>query len=234
MINYVLLSNHISQEKPNARCARVVSNRSYTEADVAETIAQRNIGINKAEALAMMEAITEIEYEWLQAGYSVKLRMMHLHPTIPGLYEAGEYPHEATIRITPSKETRKIARQIKLNHVESALTIDVNYVYDQRSDTTNDKVSSGGIIRITGHNIKIEGVLPQIGVEFLSLENPKVTYRIPTTDFIVNRSSEIIAIAPQMTAGEKVQMRITTQFSHSSKPLKTPRSICCKQIFTIV
>jgi hypothetical protein len=41
---------------PNDRRARVVNVQSRSESDLAEAIAKRNIGISKAEALAMLEA----------------------------------------------------------------------------------------------------------------------------------------------------------------------------------
>jgi hypothetical protein len=54
MIDYVLEMNHLTKEKPNDRYARVVNIQSKTEADLAEAIARRNLGI-------MLEAAAEIE-----------------------------------------------------------------------------------------------------------------------------------------------------------------------------
>jgi hypothetical protein len=60
MIDYVLENNRW-KDKRNGRYARVVNVRSYAESDLAEAIAQMNFGISKAEALAMLEAVIEIQ-----------------------------------------------------------------------------------------------------------------------------------------------------------------------------
>jgi hypothetical protein len=112
MIDYVLENNALTKEKPNDRRARVVNQHSYTESDLADAIARRNMGISRPEALAMLEAASEIELEWLLSGSSINLRLAHFHPSIPGTYEEGEYPKEAAIRITPSKEVAEAANDI--------------------------------------------------------------------------------------------------------------------------
>jgi hypothetical protein len=234
MIDYVLEPNLLTKEKPNDRYARVVNVQSMTESDLAEAVAGRNIGISKAEALAMLEATSEIELEWLKAGHSVNLRLMHLHPAIPGNYEEGEYPKEALIRITPSKEVNEAAKKISLRHVEPVNPIRVEYVHDMKSNTTNDKITSGGSVKIRGHNLKIDGTLPSLGVEFFNVDYPETVYPVPSDDLIVNNPSELILTAPLMTTDEKVKLKITTQYSNSTKPLKAPRSVIFERELTVL
>ncbi|MDR1369123.1 MAG: DUF4469 domain-containing protein [Dysgonamonadaceae bacterium] len=233
MIDYVLENNHLTKEKPNDRYARVVNVQSFTEADLAEAIARRNLGISKAEALAMLEAAAEIQLEWMALGHAINLRLIHIHPSVPGTYEDGEYPHEAIYRITPSKELVEVAKHIKLRHVEAVSPIHVESVHDLKSGTANDKITSGGTLKITGHNIKVEGALPEVCAQFISLEDPEADYRIPMSDFIVNNPSELILTAPQMVTDEEVQLKITTQYS-GTKPLKTPHSITFSKVFTVI
>jgi hypothetical protein len=104
MIDYVLEDNLLTPKEPNDRRARVVNVQSRSESNLAEAISRRNIGISKAEALAMLEAASEIQLEWLAEGHSINLRLAHFHPSIPGAFEEGEYPKDAVIRITASKE----------------------------------------------------------------------------------------------------------------------------------
>jgi hypothetical protein len=221
MIDYVLEMNHLTKEKPNDRYARVVNVQSKTEADLAEAIARRNLGISKAEALAMLEATAEIELEWMVEGHSINLRLMHAHPAVPGAFIEGEYPKEVVYRITPSKEVAELTKQIKLRHVEPVFPLRVEHVLDLKSDTVNEKITSRGTIKIFGHNLKVESPLAEVCAEFVSLEDPEANYRIPMSDFIVNNPSELILVAPQMVTGEEVQLKITTQYSSGKKTIES-------------
>ncbi|MDR0682525.1 MAG: DUF4469 domain-containing protein [Dysgonamonadaceae bacterium] len=234
MIDYVLESNFLTEKKSNDRWARVVNTHSYSEEDLAEAIARRNMGISKPEALAMLEAATEIQLEWLLAGSSINLRLAHFHPSVPGTYEEGEYPKEAAIRITPSKEVAEAAKTIPLRHVEPVTPMSIDFIHDVKSNTTNNKVTCGGTVKITGHNLKIAGKDPTVGAEFISVEDPEAIYRIPAIDIIVNNPSELLIVAPQMVSKEKVVFKITTQFMHAKKDLKSPRSITFAKELTVI
>jgi hypothetical protein len=233
MIDYVLEYNSLTKDKPNDRRARVVNQRSYTEEELSAAIAGRNIGISKPEALAMLEAEAEIIHEWIAGGNSINLKTAHYHPSIPGAYEEGEYPKEAVIRITPSKEISEIARTIPLRHVEPVAQISIDFIHDVKSDTSNDKVTIGGTVKITGHNLKITGDKPGVGAEFISLEDPEAIYPIPEVDIIINHPSELMVIAPKMTVGEPVVFKVTTQYSHGKTDLKEPRSFTFEKELTV-
>jgi hypothetical protein len=234
MIDYVLENNALTEEKPNDRRARVVNTHSYREEDLAEAIARRNMGISKPEALAMLEAVAEIQLEWLSAGSAINLRLAHFHPSIPGTYEEGEFPKEAAIRITPSKEVAEIAKKIPLRHVEPVSPISIDFMHDVKSNTTNAKVTSGGTVKVTGHNLKIVGTNPTVGAEFISVEDPEVIYPIPVVDIIVNNPSELLIVAPKMVNGEKVLFKVITQYMHGKETLKTPRSITFIKELTVI
>jgi hypothetical protein len=233
MVDYVLENNRLTKTESN-RLARVVNVRSKTENDLVEALANRNIGISKAEALAMLEAALEIELEWIADGYSVNLWQVHLHPTVPGTYEDGEYPKEAIVRAIPSKEVCKAAKKISLRHVEAVRPIRVEYLHDMKSNTTNDKITSGGTVKITGYNLKVEGTLPSTGLEFISVEDPKTVYPVPVGDLIINNPLELILTAPAMPKDERVKLKITSQFSGGGKPLKAPHSVTSEEELTVV
>jgi hypothetical protein len=236
MLDYVLVDCLLTKDVPNDRNARVVNVRSYSEIDLAEAISKRNMGISKAEALAMLEATSEIELDWLKDGSSINLRLAHFHPSITGVYKEGEYPKEANIRITPSKEVAEAAGKISLRHVEAVATISVDFVDDVKSATTNAFITKGGNVKITGHNIKIAATkipAPGVGIEFISLEDPEAIYKVPAGDIVINNPSELIIVAPQMVTGEVVQLKITTQYSGSQTLVKTPHTVTFSKPLTV-
>jgi hypothetical protein len=234
MVEYVLKENLLNPQEPGERIALVVNARTHTESDLAEAIAKRNIGISKVEALAMLEAESEILKEWLAEGCSINMRLAHFHPSVPGTYGEGEFPKEAVIRITPSKEVVELARKIPLRHVEPISPIHIESIHDVKSDTINDKITGGGTVKIWGHNIRITGIDPTIRAEFVKVDTPTVNYPVPAQDLIVNNPSELIIIAPAMPSGEKVRLKITTQYSAGKRDLKVPRSTTFEKKLTVV
>jgi hypothetical protein len=234
MVNYILEDNRLKKSGREGRCARVVSTRPYTENDLAEAISERNIGISKPEAIALLEAVAEIQLEWLRAGNSINLRLVRFHQSIPGVYTEDEYPTEGIIRVTASKEVAKAAKGMKLKHVKSTELLRVDFVKDLWSETTNRFITGGGSVKIAGYNLKILGTNPDVCIEFISVESPKVAYPVRPVDIINNNPSELTIIAPRMTADETVQLRVTTQFSGKNKRLlKASRSVTFDRTFTV-
>ncbi|MDR1335338.1 MAG: DUF4469 domain-containing protein [Tannerella sp.] len=234
MINYVLEENLLTPNKPNDRCARVVNVHSYSENDLAEAVARRNIGISKAEALAMLEATAEIKLQWLKEGHAINMRLAHYHPSIPGTYEEGEYPKEAAIRITPSKEVTELAKSIPLQQVEPVSPIRIEFVDDTKSGTTNSRITGGGVVKIVGHHLKVAGIDPAVGVKFVNADNPAIVYPVPADEILINNPSELMVLAPVMTSGEEVLLRIVTQYSSGKKELNVPRSVTFEKRLTII
>ncbi|MDR1339378.1 MAG: DUF4469 domain-containing protein [Prevotellaceae bacterium] len=180
----------------------------------------------------MMEALAEIHKRWLAEGNSVNTRLAHFHASIPGSYDEGEYPKEAVIRITASKEVAELAKKIPLRRVEPVNQMHIELIHDVKSNTVNSTITSGGSVKIRGHNLKISGENPAVGVEFVNADNTAVVYPVTGQDIVVNNPSDLIIIAPAMSPGEEVLLRITTQFS-GSKDLKAPRSTTFEKRLTV-
>jgi hypothetical protein len=233
-VEYVLEDNVLTQKDPNDMYARVVNARSRTKADLAKAISERNIGISMPEALAMLEAAAEIMLEWLVNGDSINMRLAHYHHSVPGSFHEGEFPREAAIRITASKEVAELAKTIPLRRVEPVNPIRVESVHDVKSDTQNSMITSGGSVKVKGHNIRVAGTEPTVGVEFVNADNPAYVYPVPAEDLVVNNPSELIVIAPAMSSGEEVLLKITTQYSNGVKDLKTPHSTTFVKKLTVV
>jgi hypothetical protein len=118
--------------------------------------------------------------------------------------------------------------------VEAVNPIHIDFVHDVKSNTTNNRVTRGGSVKITGHNLKVTGIEPSVGIEFISVEDPEAIYPVPAQDIVINNPSELLIIAPQMVTGEEVQLKVTTQYSGNSNNLKMPRSITFERKLTVI
>ncbi|MDR0700015.1 MAG: DUF4469 domain-containing protein [Tannerella sp.] len=233
MIKYVLENNILTQKEPNDRYARVVEVRTRTQEDLAQAVADRNMGISKPEVLAMLEAQAEIIERWVSDGDAVLTRTVHIHPTVPGVYKEGEYPSQAVVRATPTKELSEAIKHTPLQHTEPISPIRIEFVHDIPSNTTNDKITRGGTAKIKGHSLKIAGTDPSVGIEFISIEDPEAIYKVAAKNILINNPSELMIIAPQMVVNEEVIVRVTTQYSPGTS-LKKPRSYTFERKLKVV
>lgn len=102
-------------------------------------------------------------------------------------------------------------------------------VYDVLSKTTNEFLTPGGNMIISGHLIKVvpdeHGDEREIGA-YLGFMNgiTQVLVRIPEP-LTINTSGQIIAQVPEMLPGKDWFIEIRTFYSGSGKPLKTRRAI---------
>ena len=81
-------------------------------------------------------------------------------------------------------------------------------------------VTSGGVVEIRGYNLKIEGDDPSCGLWFIHSNGTDYKASV----IIENKPSKIIAMIPNMPDGIGLcQLKLVTQFSGSSKWLKTPK-----------
>jgi hypothetical protein len=225
--------NHLTKQDPNDLYARIVNALTRDKTDLAKAVAERNIGISMPEALAMIEALDEITLGWMAQGISINTRIAHFHFSIPGKYLDGEYPREAAIRITASKEVAELAKTIQLRRVEPVSPIRVESVHDVKSDTQNEMITSGGSVKVRGHNIRVTGIDPTVGLEFVNADNPAAVYPVPAGDIVVNNPSELIIVAPAMSPGEELLLKITTQYA-GTKDRKEPHSFTFTRRLTVV
>jgi nucleoid DNA-binding protein len=233
MIDYVFTDTPLIKD-PNDRIARVVNQRTHTDSDLADALANRNIGVSKPEALALIEAITEILLEWIANGDAATLTLGHYHATISGTFKDGEHPKEVNCNITPSNEIIKAAKRVLMRRVEARLQIYIDFIHDVLTNTSNEKITQGGNVKITGHNIKIAGDNKEVGIEFHSVSGSSV-YKVESRHIVINKPSELMIVAPKMPAGEKVILKITTQYlNKATKLLKAPRSLTFPQELTII
>jgi nucleoid DNA-binding protein len=232
MINFYLVNNPLTKDDKNDFRAQVINQEAYTEDDLANDLVEYNLGISKPQALATIEAFNEILKRQIKKGSNISLKLINFHFTIPGSFKEKELPSHAELRATATKEASDIAKTVSIKHVETPEHIRVDFVHDVKTDTVNDKITQFGNVKIGGHNIKIAGTDPSVGIEFHSLEDPESVYKILPRDIIVNNPCELIIVAPKMVDNEEVVLKITTQFS--SNILKTPRSVTFDRKLTVV
>ncbi|MDR1562625.1 MAG: DUF4469 domain-containing protein [Dysgonamonadaceae bacterium] len=231
VIKYIMRVNSLRNDPKKKYSAQVVNQKIFNEEDLAESIASRNYGISKPMAMAVEVARNEILLDWMRNGFSYSSSIENLHPTIPGLFEDGEYPAQASIKITPTDKLLEAVQNTALQKVEPQIPIRIVSVHDIKTGAIDSKITRGGNVKIYGHNIKIDVGTPpdaKVCVSFISVSSGTgVEYKVPSVDVIVNNPGELIIVAPSgILNNEKLNLKITTMYSGSGKKqLKTPRVV---------
>ncbi len=105
-------------------------------------------------------------------------------------------------------------------------------VHDLESNT-NDTLTPGGLIKITGSFIRISGDNKDNGLYFVNIEDESKTVKVESSKIGVNTSSEIACTVPALESG-KYSLKIITQFTRSSIPCKETKSKTFSRIFTVI
>jgi hypothetical protein len=169
--------------------------------------------------------INEMIYQLLD-GFSVQVGgYFSLHTRIGGTYN-GERDAIGADKIAVSfRELAQLKELLAKVKVENeGLAGDGAYideVADAHSGALNSALTPGGMVHITGHKIKVEGGDAACGVWFVNRADGARTK--VAENLAVNRTAEVVALVPALTAG-KYKVEVVTRYS-SGVPLKEPRAI---------
>jgi hypothetical protein len=105
-------------------------------------------------------------------------------------------------------------------------------VVDIKTGSINDLLTPNRNLKISGHNIRVEGKNEENGVYFIHRDTQERT-KVDASDIVTNKPSELVVVIPELAAGA-YQLEVTTQSgAHSKSPLKEPRSAFFDRILTV-
>jgi hypothetical protein len=106
-----------------------------------------------------------------------------------------------------------------------------HYGEDVGTGTVNETLTIGSEMIVNGHRVKIEGNAPSCGLYLVS-QSDGTTHKI-TRRLAINSGVKLITIVPVLTVGEKVKVRIVTQYSGSKTLLKEARQFESAAVLTV-
>jgi hypothetical protein len=163
----------------------------------------------------------------LADGFSVENDYFSIHPKIGGTFDHADAkadreknPVDFTFR--KRQELRDVLSRISVE-IEGAAESSayIAEALDVASGTSDEKLTSGGVLTLLGSRIKIAGEDPSCG---LYLVQPEGTALKVTGNFVENHPTRLSAQLPALAAGT-YRVRVVTQYSSSSTLLKEPRQI---------
>jgi hypothetical protein len=237
------LYNNPLTDNPNDLVARVVSDRTLSVKDLCESAVERGKSDIPAQALqhAVEIFLPEMDFR-LCDGFTVNVGSFTASSNIRGVFNG---PND---RFDPERHTflfefhqgATLRKEIESVTIEilgvAILKAHIDSVFDVKSGTTNDLLTSGRNLKIAGRDIKILGdeKHPETGVYFVCQDPESVGTRLKVdpTDVVVNNPSEVVILIPEF-AGQTYKLEIITQFAGSSRLLNDPRTLTLDRVLTV-
>ena len=236
MINFILERNELSGESVTYR-AQVVNSRSYTFKDIANHLLQHNTGLSASVIYGVWEGIKGAVEEYIAEGGSINTELFQIHPSIQGVFDAPEdgfdrSRHTIRLRLKAGALLREIPKKLAVRKNSSSAKSYILSVTDIKSGAVNDSITVGKNIRISGKKLKIEGDDPTCGLYFVPEKNNVDPVKVETSEVVVNKPSQIIAVVPKLGKGTW-NLRLVTQFSSGSKFRKRTQSLVFNKSLTV-
>ena len=228
MPEYVLKANELTGE-PSKYRAQVQNSRSYTFDDIAKHLIKHNIGLSSSVIYGLWEGIKGAVEEFLSEGGSVNTELFRTSVSIRGVFTGlddnfDKSRHKIRLNLQPGTLLKDLPAKLSVKKVNPGARTLINSVVDIKSGSSNSKITPGNNIKILGQRLKISGPDSSCGLYFVSSKAQEQLVKVDTSDLVINKPSEIIAVIPKLGKGNW-KLRLVTQFSTGKIPLKIPASV---------
>ena len=223
MLKYSLSENLLT-ECPDDYSAQTNATGSLDKEALVARMLSKGTLVTRTDILAVLNNLEETVVQALLEGYTVTSPLFNTSFSISGVFDSPKDTfdgnrHKLNINVTKGTLLRNAEKNVKFEKTNAVAPLpQIHEVKDVLSSTVNERLTSKGVIEISGYNIKIDGEQPPCGVWFVH-ENGTET---PAEIYIENKPSKILAMIPQLATGN-YQIKIVTQYSGSNL-LKTPKT----------
>ncbi len=233
-----LYDNKLTVDKLNDLVARVLNERTATVHDICREAVNRGGADMSAAAIehGTNLFLQEMAYQ-LCNGYSVNTGWFTASAHIRGTFDDPKEtfdPAKHTISFDFQQGALLRAEAVNIDVAVLGVAdsgLEVSRVLDVKSGSINNRVTQNYNLRISGQKLKIAGTHPDVGVWFV--QDNGNALKVDPTDLVTNNPSELVIVVPTMLPGE-YKLKVVTQFSGSSTPLKTPRSFTFDKLLTVL
>ncbi|MBG8554377.1 DNA-binding domain-containing protein [Hymenobacter guriensis] len=209
-IRYSLIENKLTAAPDDYR-GQVQHNGSVTIEDILQKIARPGSTVTTAEGLAFWEELSQAVAAEIQAGNRVVSDLFVVSLGLTGTFDSAQDQfdaarHQLRVRVSPGIRLRRAEQGLTVEQVRAdAVQPVLDQAEDFTSNTTNDKLSKGGTVRLTGSRLKFDAADTKQGI-FLVAANGTETRM---TRVLTNKPSELLFLVP--TAQVAGQYRVVVR-----------------------
>lgn len=175
-LKYALYKNLLTPELTYA--ARIQELQTKSIEEVVTQLTREGSILKETECNAVLTAFFEQLAKNIKEGIGFQSPYISISPSVRGVFKDEEDRftedvHEKTINISTGVFLRRITEEIKLEKVKPSVSPQPVLIglIDIVSDTTNEKLSKGGVIEIKGERLKIDEAAADEGIFLLNKAN---------------------------------------------------------------
>jgi hypothetical protein len=231
-----LRTNYLTQDVENDYNGEVSTlGNTLRNEDIAARIIKGRSELRYETILSILNERDDIVMESLLNGTSVQDSVMHLSPSVSGVWVGTDHTvdptrQKATVSISPTALLREGLSRVKLEILgikESSAYIGL--VTDAATKSVDGHITPNGILVITGDKLRIApDDDPAMGVFFVDSQGQQTQ----ATQVSQNDPKKLTILAPPLSSGTYT-LHIVTRYSGGTRLLKDARTVVYETPITV-
>ncbi|WP_287619583.1 DNA-binding domain-containing protein [Parabacteroides sp.] len=221
-----LADNAVTADNKTDKILLLESAGSMNLEDLLQEMFEANTGLQPETLRHVVELYHRIVKNAVLRGVQVNTGLFYAVAKFVGVVEGGKWNPEKNsiyVALTQGQEMREEIAQTSV----SILGTKANVMYileteDRKSGRKDGSATAGKNLFVRGAMLKVVGDDPSVGVTLTDRQD--TITKIDPDDITINKPSELTLLLPTNLAEGEYTLTVTTQYSASKVPLKTPRS----------
>jgi len=231
MLKYSLRENLLTPA-PDDYMAQAADVRSYTLDEIIDAMMDKGTTLTRADVAATLQVYGEVVSAIIKDGSAVNTPLFNTSMSVTGVFNGAndafdKKRHTVNLNITAGTLLREAAAKVKCEKTEGASTDPyITEVTDIVSGKTNDVLTKGGVVQITGSRLKFDVTDAAQGIFFVPETGAPEGAAVRADVIAENKPARLMAIIPAGLAAGTYYVEVRTKVigsSQKSKTLKTGR-----------
>ena len=222
MLRYSLRENLLTPA-PDDYMAQAADVRSYTLDEIIDLMMEKGTTLTRADVAATLQVYGEVVSAIIKDGSAVNTPLMNTSMSISGVFNGAadafdKKRHTINLNLSAGTLLRDAVTKVKCEKTEAAGTDPyITEVTDIVSGKTNEVLTKGGIVQITGSRLKFDAKDASQGIFFV----PETGNPVRDSVIAENKPARLMAIIPADLAAGTYYIEVRTKIIGSSQKSKT-------------
>lgn len=222
-----LVDNALTVDDKEDKILMLDSAGSLTMEDIIEEMKREDTGLRTETLEHALKLFNRVTADLLLSGFAVNTGLFHAVPQFRGTIVNGAWDPERNsiyVSFTQDKDLREAIAETSVDILgDKASGMYISGVKDAATQATDGTMTPGRNFTISGRLLKVAGENPKVGITIRSEEAGETL--LPADMLTVNNPSQLVILVPADLAPGEYTLTVTTQYTGSGTPLKTPRSV---------
>ena len=221
MLKYSLRENLLTPA-PDDYMAQVTDTRSYSLEEIIDLMMDKGTTLTRADVAAVLQVYGEVCSSIVADGAALNTPLVNTALSVSGVFNGANDSfdrkrHTVNLNLSAGTLLKEALPKIKCEKTEGASTNPyITEVKDVVSGKTNETLTKGGVVQLTGSRLKFDAKEAEQGIFFV----PETGEAVRATVIAENKPARLMAIIPDLAAGT-YYVEVRTKVDTKGKTLKT-------------